>query len=90
MPIRMGRTTAVTADTSSATGFSCCSVRISTAAHYRSKSIKNLLPPQASETETGFFRRLTTVASQSTKALARLRKLVPGLDGLTNRTEVTR
>ncbi|MBC8990016.1 SigE family RNA polymerase sigma factor [Micromonospora chalcea] len=31
-----------------------------------------------------------TVASQSTKALARLRKLVPGLDGLTNRTEVTR
>ncbi|MFE9203975.1 SigE family RNA polymerase sigma factor [Micromonospora sp. NPDC007230] len=34
--------------------------------------------------------RAGTVASQSAKALARLRKLVPGLDELTSRAEVTR
>ncbi|MFJ8581491.1 SigE family RNA polymerase sigma factor [Micromonospora sp. NPDC093277] len=34
--------------------------------------------------------RAGTVASQSAKALARLRQLVPGLDELTSRTEVTR
>ncbi|MCW3842356.1 SigE family RNA polymerase sigma factor [Micromonospora yasonensis] len=34
--------------------------------------------------------RAGTVASQTAKALARLRQLVPGLDELTSRTEVTR
>jgi len=34
--------------------------------------------------------RAGTVASQSAKALARLRQLVPGLDELTSRAEVTR
>ncbi|MEU0547160.1 SigE family RNA polymerase sigma factor [Micromonospora sp. NPDC005979] len=34
--------------------------------------------------------RTGTVASQSTRALARLRRLVPGLDELTSRPEVTR